>query len=284
MNDNPDPPAEAPGLPADDQGQAPQRPAKKRKPPQGAQGADRSGDDQPQPWHQSPVAFAVALIVVVAALIAWFATSGDDDAEPAPVTVDGVEVAETGFAEAVGAPLARFPDPGEPDTALGAAAPVIVAETYAGERLELGGDGIARVIGFFAHWCPHCQAELPRVVEWQRDIAVPAGVQVVAVSTAVDADRGNYPPSAWFADEGYEGILVRDSAEFALAIGYGLTGFPYWVVVGADGSLVARTTGSIDTEAYETMLGLAAASVEADSLPAAPTTRPDDGLMLLEEE
>ncbi len=113
---------------------------------------------------------------------------------------------------------------------------------------------------------------------------MPAGVQVVAVSTAVDPDRGNYPPSAWFADEGYEGILVRDSDQYALAAGYGLTGFPYWVVVGADGSLVARTTGSIDTEAYETMLGLAAASVEADSLPAAPTTRPDDGLMLLEEE
>jgi len=116
------------------------------------------------------------------------------------------------------------------------------------------------VIGFFAHWCRFCQAELPRLVEWLEDIAVPEGVEVVAISTAVNPDRDNYPPSEWFEREGYEGILLRDSEDQALATSYGLVGFPYWTVIGADGSVLSRVPGEIDTEIYEALLAQAAAS------------------------
>jgi len=174
---------------------------------------------------------------------------------------NGGEDPETGPAEVIGEALADF---AQPDPALGATAPLIVAENYEGERVELGGDGIARVIGFFAHWCPHCQAELPRLVEWLDDIAVPEGVEVVAIATAVDSKEDNYPPSEWFEREGYDGILLRDSSDYALATGYGLRGFPYWVVVGADGRVVNRITGTINAEIYEAMLAQAAAGSAAD--------------------
>ncbi len=195
-----------------------------------------------------PVIWTAGLIAVAAMVIAACTTSSTETAD---------EVAETGFAEVIGSPLTPFD---QPDPALGATAPVIVAETYEGDRLTLGNDGVARVIGFLAHWCPHCQAELPRLVEWLKSIAVPEGVEVVAISTAVNPDSDNYPPSKWFEREGYEGILLRDSEDHALATGYGLVGFPYWTVIGADGSVINRVTGKIDTEIYKTLLAQAAAS------------------------
>lgn len=222
-----------------------------------------------RPWLSRPIVWAVGAIVVLAVTLAAVVTSLDDaeDAEDAGTGSAEAEsdgetgsgaVPETGPAAAVGEPLADF---AQPDPALGAAAPQIVAETYEGERVELGGDGVARVIGFFAHWCPHCQAELPRLVEWLESIAVPEGVEVAAISTAVDQSQGNYPPSEWFEREGYEGILLRDSPDYALAEGYGLRGFPYWVVVGADGSVVNRVSGEINTEIYEMLLAQAADSI-----------------------
>jgi len=195
-----------------------------------------------------PVIWTAGFIAVAGMVIAACSTSSTD-------TADGV--AETGSVEVIGSPLAPFD---QPDPALGTTAPVIVAETYEGDQLRLGDDGVARVIGFFAHWCRFCQAELPRLVEWLEDIAVPEGVEVVAISTAVNPDRDNYPPSEWFEREGYQGILLRDSEDQALATSYGLVGFPYWTVIGADGSVLSRVPGEIDTETYEALLAQAAAS------------------------
>ena len=87
----------------------------------------------------------------------------------------------------------------EPDPAMEMQAPAFAATSFDGTAVSvLPGDGTAKVIGFFAHWCPHCQRELPRIAGWMADNQLPAGVEVIAVSTAVEAGRPNYPPSAWF--------------------------------------------------------------------------------------
>jgi len=107
-------------------------------------------------------------------------------------------------------------------------------------------------------WCPHCQRELPRLSGWLAANDLPAGVEVIAVSTAVDSGRGNYPPSAWFAQEQWPAVAVRDSESNEISDAYGLRGFPYTVGIDADGRVVARVSGELNDAAWEFLLGLVA--------------------------
>jgi thiol-disulfide isomerase/thioredoxin len=157
-----------------------------------------------------------------------------------------------------GEPLPSF-DGEEPDPAMERVAPAFAATTFDGVEVSvLPGDGTAKVIGFFAHWCPHCQRELPRLADWLAANELPAGVEVIAVSTAVDSGRGNYPPSAWFTEEQWPAVAVRDSESNELADAYGLRGFPYTVGVDADGRVVARVSGELNDAAWEFLLQLVA--------------------------
>lgn len=174
---------------------------------------------------------AAAIVAVLAIAIALMVAGGGDD--------DGTSN-ETAFAEILGEPLAPFANP---DAAVGQQAPRVSAQALDGDRLVLGNDGTARIYGFFAHWCPHCQEDLPRAAAWLESTELPAGVQVVAVSTAVDPQRDNYPPSAWFAREEWPVVAIMDDESGSLATGFGLTGFPYWVAVDGDGTVVSRLSG-----------------------------------------
>ena len=157
-----------------------------------------------------------------------------------------------------GAPLPPF-DGLEPDPAMERAAPAFAATTFGGVEVSvLPGDGTAKVIGFYAHWCPHCQRELPRLASWLAANELPAGVEVIAVSTAVDSGRGNYPPSAWFDEEQWPAVAVRDSESNEIGNAYGLRGFPYMVGLDADGRVVARVSGELSDAAWEFLLQLVA--------------------------
>ncbi len=190
-------------------------------------------------------------IVVLGLAMASIACSNSGADEPTAVE-------QTGYAEIIGSPLRPF---SRPDTAIATTAPVIVAETFDGERLRLGDDDTARIFAFLAHWCPHCQAELPALVDWLSTVTMPEGVEIVAVSTAVNSDADNYPPSEWFEREGYNATLIRDNDDGTLANGFGLIGFPYWVSIGADGNVIERITGAVNQAKFEQMLAQAADSV-----------------------
>lgn len=187
-------------------------------------------------WWQHPIAWIAVLVLAAAAITGIItASSGGDET-----------AAQTAAAEAIGTPL---PPLTSPDPAVGMTAPTISAQTLTGERLQLVPDGdTARLFGFFAHWCPACQAEVPQVVAWLEEHTIPEGVEVVAISTGVDASRGNYPPSEWFVRENFQATVLVDSEQSSLAGSFGLTAFPYWVAVDADGAVVARISGGI-TEA-----------------------------------
>ena len=199
-----------------------------------------------RPLWAHPLAWVAGIVFVaaIAAAAIGFSSSRSDD--PA----GGVE---TAFAEALGDPLPRLED-GVVDAAIGQTAPRLAALELGGERVIVGGDGTARLIGFFAHWCPHCQRELPLISEWLSANPVPDGVEVLAVSTAVQSSADNYPPSAWFEREGWPGRILLDSEESDLAAGYGLPAYPYWVVVDADGTVVERRTGGFSTSELDGLM------------------------------
>ena len=193
----------------------------------------------------------VVVLVVVAVGVALLASR---DAEQQAQT----NVAQVSDVSIEGAPLPVF-EGEEPDPAMEMQAPAFAATSFDGTEVSvLPGDGTAKVIGFFAHWCPHCQRELPRIADWMAVNQLPAGVEVIAVSTAVDAGRPNYPPSAWFEEEQWPAVVVRDSADSEIGDAYGLRGFPYTVGVAADGRVVARVAGELNDEAWEFLLGFVA--------------------------
>lgn len=191
------------------------------------------------------VAGAVVL-VIVAAVVAVLVTGGSDD------TPDASEVPQTRPVEATGDPLVPFEDAyldPSVDPAVGQPAPVVTGENFAGEPIAIGGasDGPTLLV-FLAHWCPHCNREVPELLALDDDGGIPAELNVVGISTAVAADRPNYPPSEWIVDKGWRWPVMADN-ETGDAMGYyGGTGFPFLVMLDSDGTVLARQSGESTAE------------------------------------
>jgi len=197
-----------------------------------------------EPSTRSPMVWVIPLILVIGVIVVIVAASSRSSNDS---NADG----ETAFAEALGTPLPAFT---EPDPAVGLPVPTISAQTFEGDRIQITNDGTARLYGFFAHWCPHCQDEVPATVEWLETNTLPEGVEIVAISTSVDTGAPNYPPSEWFAEEEWPALVVADDTESILAQGFGLTAFPFWVAVDADGNVVARVSGALSTPQFESLV------------------------------
>jgi cytochrome c biogenesis protein CcmG/thiol:disulfide interchange protein DsbE len=211
------------------------------------------------PPSRRPLLVVAGLVVVmlVALGVALVAGSGDDGSGTGGTGGDtaGSEVAGRLTAAAVpddtpatvaGTPLPPLTDPGA-DTAVGMPMPTLSGTGMDGAPLTIPTAGRATMIMFVAHWCPHCQAEVPVVQRWIDDGGLPDGVDLVTVSTAVDSRRPNHPPSAWLDGEGWTAPVLVDGDD-AAAEAAGLTAFPFFVAVDADGTVVGRTSGEL-TEA-----------------------------------
>ncbi len=135
-----------------------------------------------------------------------------------------------------------------PDPAVGMTLPTLAGTGLDGEPMEIGPAGGAQMIVALAHWCPHCQRELPMLVDMINSGDVPDGVSVVGLSTAINELRGNYPPSAWFEREGWQQPTLIDDANSEGLHTLGLTAFPGFVFVNAQGQVTQRVTGEIDRE------------------------------------
>ncbi len=125
--------------------------------------------------------------------------------------------------------------------------------------MTIKADGRPKVVVFVAHWCPHCQREVPRLSEYLRDNPVPAGVEIVTVATGTTADRPNHPPSEWLERENWPGPVLADSEDAKTAEAFGLSAYPFFVAVDKDGKVVARTSGELTTDQFAELLRLARA-------------------------
>ncbi|MCB0997352.1 MAG: redoxin domain-containing protein [Acidimicrobiales bacterium] len=197
-------------------------------------------------WIGGGVAVAVAVALAVA-----LAVGGGDK---------NTNVKQVAFAEVSGSGLPLFEgNSGPADTAVGQPAPTFRGSNFDDERIEVTpGDGRGKVVGFFAHWCPHCQAELPRLTDWLDDNEVPDNVDVYAVSTGYDEGRAVVKPSVWFDDVGWPLPVVRDSDRNDIANAYGLSGYPFFVVLDGQGNVLGRASGELDMTQWATLLQLAA--------------------------
>ena len=123
-------------------------------------------------------------------------------------------------------------------------APTFSAPNENSEIISIEKNGNAKALVFLAHWCGYCQKEVPIVQNLIDTVGVPDGVEVIAIATAIDRGRENYPPQKWLADEGWSELQLYD-LEREIGTAYGLNAFPYWVFLDKDLNVVARQTGNI---------------------------------------
>ena len=139
-------------------------------------------------------------------------------------------------------------------TATGQEAPTVTGTDFDGEEVRITNDGRPKAIVFLAHWCPHCQNEVPSVQRWLNDTGGVDGVDMYSVTTAVDPRRNNYPPQRWLEDEGWTVPIIRDNAASSVLTAHGNGGFPFWVFTNSDGTVALRVAGEIPINDLEEIL------------------------------
>lgn len=220
---------------------------------------------------RTPLVLAIVLVVAgVVALVAVLVTSDDGDdgdsasSVPAPGATAPSSVGTTPSGGTIdplaasvtvdGADLPPLEDPNN-DAAVGMKAPALHGTDYAGQPTDIvPGTGGPMMIVFLAHWCPHCNAEVPVLLEWRDSGAIPPDLQIFGVSTGVDPNRPNYPPGQWLQDKGWEWPVLADSAAGRAAMGYGLPGYPMFTIIDAEGNVAARGSGEIPIDDLQALV------------------------------
>jgi thiol-disulfide isomerase/thioredoxin len=186
------------------------------------------------PWRVYLAGLAVFVVVGMIASVFLVDSGGGGD-----------QAAAGGDVEVAGTALAPLPASGD-DPAVGQPMPTLSGTTLDGEDLVAPASGRPTLILYVAHWCPHCQREVPTVQQWVDDGGLPDGVDLVTVSTAIDPRRPNYPPAAWLESEGWTAPVLTDG-DGAAATAAGLTAYPYFVAVDAEGRVAVRASGELTT-------------------------------------
>ena len=192
------------------------------------------------------------IVVLLLAALAIQSFGSSDDGNPS------ADAPAFGTPSVTGAALPAYGTGTDP--AVGSKAPVLRGTDGDGDPVSVGAPASGpTLIVFVAHWCPHCQAEVPRIVKIVDNGDLPDGTRVVAVATGTDATAPNYPPVAWLERENWPGELILDDKDQTAARAYGLSGYPYLVVLDKNGSVVARASGEQPTGAIAAMVKTAAA-------------------------
>jgi cytochrome c biogenesis protein CcmG, thiol:disulfide interchange protein DsbE len=207
---------------------------------------------------------AIGVVVALAVGLGIFALSGDDgDAASSDTTSFTSNLPDSQPVTITGEPLVPF-QATEGDPAIGVTAPIVSGLNFAGKEITLDpADGPYMVV-FLAHWCPHCNAEVPRLNDWKRSGGVPDELNVIGVATAVSKTSPNYPPGEWFSNKGWGWPVLVDEADGdgaagKLAQAFGASGWPYFVIVGADGKVKVRVSGEVEANELQGIVDAALA-------------------------
>lgn len=190
------------------------------------------------------------------ALIVWMAwaiaseTELDDAVAFGDVTVEGEPL-----------PTA---DLSSGDPAVGQEAPTITATGIDGNPVTIGPDGRAKIVALLAHWCPHCQRDVPVMQSWIDAGGLPEGVDVYGVTVLTNRlrDSSTWPPSEWLESEGWTPPTLMDDQSGTIASSLGLTGTPYYVILDGENQNLGRISGELGVEGFNAMAAIAAAALE----------------------
>jgi thiol-disulfide isomerase/thioredoxin len=188
----------------------------------------------------------LALVVVLAIAIA-----GEESVD-----------ASIGYGDPVvtGDPLPIFDPTAAADPVVGLTAPSAVGADWDDNEVKIEADGRAKIVVFLAHWCPHCQAEVPVVQTWLDEGNLPVDVDMYSVVTSTDRLRPNWPPQDWLEEEGWTVPAIMDNEIGTIAVNYGMSGTPFYVVLDGDNNVIRRASGEIGTAGLNALVAEAQAA------------------------
>ena len=194
-----------------------------------------------------PIVLMALGVIAVLAVVAVVVTRGSGGRSGTRVGLK-----ETRPVEVNGQALVTLPDGADP--AVGSPMPELRGAAFDGSPVVIVHDGKPKVVLFLAHWCPHCQRELPVVTAWLRRGGLADGIELYAVATGTKPDRPNYPPSAWLERERWARPVLADDETFSAAAAVGLSGYPFFVLVDGQGKIVARKSGALPLAELEQLV------------------------------
>jgi thiol-disulfide isomerase/thioredoxin len=194
-------------------------------------------------WLWAGIAGIIALALGIAV---WTASGGDDTVSVGTIGTDNSSSsAETQPVTVVGSPLPKQAGSGVDESVAGLTPPTLQGFTFNGSPIDITPGGRAKMVVFLAHWCPHCNNEVPVIERWAASGGLPASLDIIGVSTGVSAQAANYPPSKWIVKMKWSWPVLADSPAGDAAVAYGVGGYPTMVIVGADGKVKARASAEL---------------------------------------
>ena len=183
---------------------------------------------------------AIIAIIIGGAAIVAISSSGSESNTSSSNISEFSDITVTGDA------LPGF-DSASTDASIGMTAPIVSGKGFTGTEITTDGAGTPTLLVFLAHWCQFCQREVPLLVQWEKDGLTPTGVDVIAVATGTDPANPNFPPSEWLAREEFPALwpVIADSADKKASNAFGLSGYPFFVLVDAQGKVFTRLSGEI---------------------------------------
>lgn len=189
-------------------------------------------------------------------LIIWlaFAIAGEEATDESiafgEVTVEGEDL--------------PFFDSASADPAVGQVAPTVTGNDWNDNQYTIGPSDNAKIVVMLAHWCPHCQAEIPVINQWVADGGLPEGVELYGVTVLTNRlrDGSTWPPGEWLDDSGWTTPTIMDDEGGSVVQAYGLTSTPTYVVLGPDNENLGRLAGQIGTSGLDALAAIAEGSLE----------------------
>jgi len=201
-------------------------------------------------WLLPIGALALGGVAVLAILLSQGGSTGAAVVSPSASAASSEGL--TGPPVITGSPLPKFTTTAN-DSAVGLTAPVVHGHDYSGAPVSIAPTGKPMMVLFAAHWCPHCQREVPLIQAWIDSGKAPTDVDMISVSTAIDPTLPNYPPEAWFASVHWTLPVIVDSTN-SVAQAYGLNGYPFFVILDGSGKVYERLGGEIPISQLESVL------------------------------
>jgi cytochrome c biogenesis protein CcmG, thiol:disulfide interchange protein DsbE len=183
--------------------------------------------------------------LLVAAFVLATALSSSD-----PETSGSASIVETASVSLAGDPLPAYSVEGG-DRAIGKEFPTITGQDFTGRQVSITDDGRPKIVLFLAHWCPHCQAEVPILQGWFDSGATHGDLDVYSIVTATDPAKPNYPPSEWLEGEGWTARVLLDDESSSAAAVAGVTSYPFFVFVDTQGRVQQRAAGELPIATIE---------------------------------
>lgn len=150
----------------------------------------------------------------------------------------------------MGGDAAFYPD----DPAFGQTAPEAAGVDFDDSSVSIEHNGTPKAVVFLAHWCGHCQNEVPAVQAWLDATGGVPGVEMVSVTTSASSGQPNWPPSEWLDREGWTTPNIRDDSDSSAFVAYGGRSFPYWVFLDGEGTTVHRQAGRMEIAQLEAIM------------------------------